>query len=164
MLWKTCSFTHYFLLPLANSQGLVYQPSTLLGKRLKYGDDLQSSPFNPQQLNTQKAGWLLARALFSMSQKPCFLRFRICTATQPGDQTKLELPSPLRMVDLQKKEMTFHFFFRNFRLIGPKISESENPKAQNVLISAFFSGFKWKNVFVRQDVQEKNYFFEKSQI
>ena len=102
------------------------------------------------------------QSLVFMSLEPCSLKIRICTATQPGDQTKLERPSPLRMIDLQKKEMTFYFLFRNFRLIGPKISESENPKAQNVLISAFFSEFEWKLKNVRQKIREKFHFSKNS--
>ena len=60
--------------------------------------------------------------------------------------------------------MTFYFFFQNFRLIGPKISESENPKAQNVLISAFFSGFEWKNANVRQNSKKNTTFMKNPKI
>ena len=84
------------------------------------------------------------------------------SARQPDLATKpsLSVPHPLEWSTYKRKRWHFTSFSEILGWSGPKY-QSQRTNVQNVLISAFFSGFKWKNAIVRQ-ISKKNTTFMKN--
>ena len=86
------------------------------------------------------------------------------SARQPDLATKpsLSVPHPLEWSTYKRKRWHFTSFSEILGWSGPKY-QSQRTNVQNVLISAFFSGFKWKKRHRSSKFEEKYYFYEKSQ-